>query len=140
MVSEAPSDARRGEISYLVRAVLAGAALYFAQGLSAGDRGPVDWIVIGLLFLALCWNLVKLGRRLHAQGGARDLWHLQRTLLFWIVGLMNTVLRATPAPLEGAGSWKQWVGWLLLIAAAFDTLSIGRKERAYLLRGGEPAR
>ena len=38
---------------YSVRACLAGGVLYYALSLSAGDRGPVDWVVITLVVAAV---------------------------------------------------------------------------------------
>jgi hypothetical protein len=112
--------------SHLVLAFLAGGALYFAFSLSRGDRGVVDWVVLGLFGLAVLWNLFRLGQRLHRHGGGRDLWHMQRTLLFWILGLLNTLF-ARP---EDVGSWKYWLGWGLLVVAAVDSFFVYRKERA----------
>jgi len=118
--------------SHLALAVLAAASLYFAWQLSSPDqsqgppRGPIDWVVIGLLGLAVGWNLVQLGRRLHRLGGGKAVWHLQRTLLFWIIGLLNT---AGVRP-QDVGSWKHWTGWALLAVAAMDTAALLRKELA----------
>jgi hypothetical protein len=114
--------------SYVVNGALASAVLYFALSLSAAGRGPVDYAVIGLVCLAILWNIVQLGRRLHQGGGARAVWHLQRTLLFWIVGLLNTVF-VRP---DQAGGWRTWVGAALLVFAVADTIALFRKERRSL--------
>jgi hypothetical protein len=114
--------------SYLANAAMASAVLYFAQDLSRGDRGAVDWTVLGLVTLAILWNLVRLGQRLHRGGGDKSLWHLLRTLLFWIVGLFNTALIRP----EEVGSWKNIVGWVLLAVAVVDTIALARKEQAAL--------
>ena len=112
--------------SYVVLAALASGALFYALRLSRFDRGAVDWAVIGLIIAAILWNLVQLGRRLYRTGGGRDVWHLQRTLLFWIVGLLNTAfLRA-----EDFGTWKNWVGWGVLLIAAADSVALFLKERS----------
>jgi hypothetical protein len=112
--------------SYVVLSALAGGVLFYALRLSRFDRGPVDWAVIGLIIAAILWNLIQLGRRLHRSGGGKAVWHLQRTVLFWIIGLLNTVfLRA-----EDLGSWKNWVGWAVLLIAAGDTVALFLKERA----------
>lgn len=50
-------------------------------------------------------------------GKAAATWFYIRTLGFWIVGLMNTVL-ARP---EDIGSVKYWIGWVLLAIAVLDT-------------------
>lgn len=47
-------------------------------------------------------------------------WQIQRTLLFWIVGLFNTLL---VRPMD-VGTWKNWLGWLLLALALLDTISL----------------
>jgi len=118
--------------SYLVNGVLACVVLYYASSLSSSDRGAIDWTVMGLVALAILWNLFRLGQRLYRAGGGKDLWHLQRTLLFWIIGLLNTLF-ARP---EDVDSWKYYVGWAFLAIAAADAVALFRKERASL---GPPA-
>ena len=110
--------------SYLALAVLASGALAFALPLSAGDRGTIDYVVLSAIGAAILWNLVQLGRRLHAAGGAKSVWHLTRTLLFWIVGLLNTALLRP----EHVDTFRPWVGGLFLLVAAADTLALGVRE------------
>jgi len=43
-------------------------------------------------------------------------WTIIRTLLFLVVGLMNTVFIKT----EDIGSWKNYVGYALLVFALID--------------------
>lgn len=117
--------------SYVVRGILAAGVLYYALRLSAGDRGLVDGIVLGVISLAIAWNVLMLSRRLRSAGGGRDVWHVQRTVLFWILGAMNAVF---PRP-EDVGSWKYWIGWVVLVVALIDSVLLYRKERA-LLHGG----
>ncbi|MCA9726291.1 MAG: hypothetical protein KC729_01315, partial [Candidatus Eisenbacteria bacterium] len=88
-------------------------------------RGVVDYVVLSLLVLAILWNVIQLTRRVHAVGGGRSVWHVQRTVLFWIVGLMNSVLIRP----ELAGSWRNYVGWGMLALAVFDTVLLFRSER-----------
>jgi hypothetical protein len=114
--------------SALARALLAAGVLAYAVHLSASDRGVVDWVVIGLAATVVLWNVVQLGRLLHARGGGRALWHGQRTLLFWILGLGNTVWVAP----EDAGTWRVWVGGVLLVIAVADTAVLIRRERTFL--------
>lgn len=111
---------------YSTYSVLAAAALYFAWNLSRSGRGTIDWIVLGLVSAALLYNLAALGRRLYKACGAKALWHLQRTLLFWIVGLFNTLLLRP----EDSGSWKNIVGWLFIALAAADSIALHLKERS----------
>lgn len=111
-------------VSYAARAALAGATLYYAQDLSRGDRHAVDWVVLALVAAAIAWNLVQLGRLLLRAGGGRALWHLQRTVLFWILGLRNT---AWVRP-EDVGTWTHVVGYALLGIAALDTVALAVKE------------
>jgi len=111
--------------SYLVLALLACAILYWALYLSASDRGIVDWIVIAAVIAAIVWNLIRLGRRLHAVGGARAVWHEMRTVVFWILGLTSTVWARPGA----RGSWTWWVGMALLVLALADSIVLYRKER-----------
>jgi len=118
--------------SYVVLAILASVAAFYAWRLSASGRGTVDYVVLALIAAAVLWNLVQLGRRLYRFGGRKALWHLQRTLLFWIIGLFNTVLAAPGEP----RSWKFWLGCALLAAAALDTVALWHKERASQAESG----
>jgi len=45
-------------------------------------------------------------------------WTITRTLTLVIVGLMNTVLIKP----EDIGTWKNYVGYVFLIVAVFDTI------------------
>lgn len=47
-------------------------------------------------------------------------WQILRTFLFIIIGTMNTVLIRP----EDVGSWKNYIGYALLIIALFDIVSI----------------
>lgn len=114
--------------SYLALALLAGGALPWVLHLSAGDRGLVDWAVIAFAVGALLYNLVRLSQRLHAVGGMRAAWHVQRTALFWLIGLLNTVY-ARP---EDADTWRRPLGWVLLAVAALDTVALAVRERTVL--------
>lgn len=114
--------------SHVLNAGMAGAFLYYACRLSQGDRGLLDWIVIAAITGALLYNLARLGFRLYGAGGRKAVWHLQRTLLFWIIGLFNTLL-ALPADI---GGWKNVLGWLLIGLALADSVALYRKERAAL--------
>ena len=112
--------------SYLVNALLACGVMYWVLDLSRSGRGAIDWTVISLVTLAILWNLFQLGRRLHQSGGGKAVWHLTRTLMFWIIGLFNTTLIRP----EEVGTWKNYLGWALLVVAAFDTVALYRKERS----------
>jgi hypothetical protein len=111
--------------SYGINGVLASCVLFFVAW-NRDAWSPASWILIGLLALAVLWNLFQLGRRLHSRGGGKDLWHLQRTLLFWVIGILNTAL-IRPAEV---GSWKNLLGWAVLLLASVDTLVLIRKELA----------
>ena len=127
-------SARKPPSSYMVLALLAGCVLYFVLSLSAGDRGVVDYIVIGLVCAAVLWNLIQLCRRLYAGAGSGAVWHVLRTVGFWLIGLFNTVL-ARP---ENIGTWKNYVGWAILALAVMDSILLIRKERV-VLRASRPA-
>jgi hypothetical protein len=117
--------------SYSIRGLLAAAVLYFALDLSAGDRGLVDYVVIGLIVAAILWNVLQLSRKMYALGGQSAAWHVLRTTLFWIIGLGYTVW-VRP---EDAGTWRNWMGYAVLILAVADTIALYSKERP----GSEPA-
>ena len=71
-----------------------------------------------------------------AGHGPRCQWHwrVQRTLLFWIVGLFNTVFIRP----EDAGRWKHWVGWGFVALAMGDSALLARTAvcRSRVVRGG----
>ena len=46
----------------------------------------------------------------------KKIWTIIRTLLFIVIGLMNTVLIRP----DDVGSWKNYLGYLFLIIAAID--------------------
>ena len=116
--------------SHVVNGALATAVLYWVLSLSSSGRTAIDWVVIGLVVLAISWHVLRLGQRLYRCDGGKDLWHLQRTTLFWVIGLLNT---AWIRP-DDVGSWKNIVGWCLVVLAAVDTVALYRKERASLPR------
>lgn len=119
---------------YSTRALLASAVLYFALDLSRGDRGTIDYVVVALIVAAIAWNVGNLGRRMYAAGGGKGLWAVQRTVLFWIIGLMNTVwLRP-----EDVGTWKNWGGWFILALAVVDTVALWRSERRVISGANQP--
>jgi hypothetical protein len=111
--------------SYVVNGALASGVLYWVLRLSSSGRSAVDWVVIGLVVLAVSWNLVRLGQRLYRAGGCKALWHLQRVALFWMIGLLNTAWIGG----DDIGSWKNVVGWCFVSVATLDTATLYRKER-----------
>ena len=117
--------------SHALNAVLAGGVLYYALHLSRGDRGMVDFVVIGLVCAAIAWNVVRLGLRLNQAGGGKALWHLGRTLLFWAIAIVAFV-RAGP---EAVAWLVPLEGWLFAAIAAADTVALYLRERA---EGTEP--
>jgi len=50
-------------------------------------------------------------------------WHIIRTAIFYLIGLMNTIF-INP---ENIGSWENYLGYLILILAVVDTIVIIRK-------------
>lgn len=125
--------------SHLVNGALASAVLCWIVELSRSGRTVVDWIVLGIVASAILYSLVQLGRRLHRVGGKGAVWHLVRTLVFWVLGLLNTVL-ARPGDV---GSWKYALGWVLVVVASLDSVDVYRREQAGTSRdrargGGTP--
>jgi hypothetical protein len=114
--------------SNVILALLATGVLYFVLDLSASDRGVVDYVVIAIVICGILWNLILLGRRMYEYGGGKALWHVQRTVLFWIIGLGNTVWGRP----EYVGTWRNWLGWLVLVAAICDSIALFRRERSIL--------
>lgn len=56
----------------------------------------------------------------HARSPTWLFWEIQRTLLFWIIGLLNTALIRP----EQIGSWRSWVGWTFIALASLDTIRL----------------
>jgi len=50
-------------------------------------------------------------------------WYIIRTVLFYFIGLMNTIFIKP----ENIGSWENYLGYLILILAVVDTIVIIRK-------------
>ncbi|MEZ5319078.1 MAG: hypothetical protein R2752_16880 [Vicinamibacterales bacterium] len=125
-IEERTTTMKKNADSFVVNGLLAGAVLYWVIDLSGTEPGRtfIDYAVIGLVASAVLWNIVNLGLRLHRIGGGREVWHLQRTLLFVAIGLMNTVF-ARP---EQTGTWRFWVGGAMLVLAAADVVALYRVE------------
>ena len=65
----------------------------------------------------------------------REIWHVQRTLLFWVVGLLNTAFLKP----DDVGTWKHWIGWLLIVLAVLDSVALvwrWRRRRSAVECGG----
>jgi len=61
---------------------------------------------------------------MYRAGGGKALWWVQRTVLFWLLGLMNTLWRSPEHP----GGWRAGVGWALIAFAVIDTILLLRAE------------
>ena len=116
---------KKHRTSYVVNGCLAAAVLYFALHLSSSGRTAVDFVVIALVLGAIGWNVFKLSQRLYRSHGNKEVWHVLRTVLFWIIGLGNTVF----VKAGDAGTWRHWLGWVMLGLAAADTIALYFKER-----------
>ena len=103
---------------YTAYVAIACGALYYAQRLSQPGRTVIDWIVMGLIAVAIVWNMVQLNRKLYAAEGRKALWHIQRTACFWLVGLLNTLMLKP----EDLNTWKHGLGWLFILAAIADSI------------------
>ena len=112
--------------SYLANGALAGCVLCFALNLSSSERSLIDWTILALAGLAVAWNLFRLGKRLYQAGGGRNIWHLLRTLLLWVVGLRSTLW----LPNKGLGSWESLSGWAILVLAVAESIALHRREQA----------
>jgi hypothetical protein len=110
----------------VVNACMASVVLYYVLDLSSSGRTWIDYAVITLVVGAILWNVVQLSIKLRGQCGTAAVWHVQRTVLFWLIGLFNTALIRP----EDVGSWKHWLGWALIVLAAVDTIALFRRERA----------
>lgn len=121
--------------SYCVRGLLAAGVLYWVLDLSAANRTWVDYVVIALVVAAIGFNVVQLSRKMRAHGGRRAVWQVQRTTLFWIIGTMNTIWIRP----EEVGSWKNYLGYLILVIAIVDTAVLYRRESSIGHRDAGPA-
>ena len=81
-----------------------------------------------MVALAVLWNIVQLSLRLYRYGGGRAAWRVQRTVLFWVGGVLNTALLRP----ENVGGWRNWLGWTILVLAAIDTIALYFLERQIL--------
>ena len=45
-------------------------------------------------------------------------WAIPRTILFWVIGIMNTILIRP----EDTGTWKNYLGYGILLLAVIDTI------------------
>lgn len=54
----------------------------------------------------------------------KNSWTILRTLTFYIVGLFNTLLIKS----EDVGTWKNYLGYLLLLIALTDTILLVNKK------------
>ena len=124
------SEEKKRPTFFVVNACLASVVLCYVLDLSSPGRTLVDFVVIGLVLAAICWNLFQVSRRLYPEHGAKGVWHVQRTVLFWIIGLLNTVFLRP----EDVGTWKNWIGWVVLGLAVFDTVALFLKERGITKR------
>jgi hypothetical protein len=120
--------------SYVVAAVLASMVLYWVLDLSSSGRTIVDYAVIGLVGLAILWNLANLARRLYRLRGARALWTLHATVGLWLVGIFNTFLLRP----ELVGTWRNWAGWISAAIAALGTLALFFQEKGTRPRNRGP--
>ena len=50
-------------------------------------------------------------------------WYIIRTVLFYLIGLMNTIFIKP----ENIGSWENYLGYAILVIAVIDTIVIVRK-------------
>jgi len=110
---------------YALNGLLAAGAFAFSLNLVEHDPGALEWTIVGLFFAAVAWNVARLGERLYFADGAQSLWTLARTVLFWLIGLGNT-LWARP---EDVGGWRSWLGAGMLVIAALDSVALLRRER-----------
>lgn len=123
-------------VSYVVNACLASAVLYFVVDLSRGGRSWRAYVVIGVLLAAIAWNVVQVSRTLTAAEGGAAAWRPSRTVGLWLVALFNTAMIRP----EDVGSWRSWVGWLVVVLAVADTVALFLRERAASKRVDAPAR
>ncbi len=56
----------------------------------------------------------------------KNIWTIFRILTFYIVGMFNTVLIKQ----EDVGTWKNYLGFLLLLIALIDTIVFIKKNKS----------
>jgi hypothetical protein len=116
---------KTGPASHLTYALIGLAVLYYALRLSAGDRGVVDYVVVGIVAATIACNAFQLARRMHAAAGTPGLLHALRVVALWALGLLYTVWGQP----EYDGTWRQWLGWAFIAGAVVESVRLHWKAR-----------
>jgi len=116
--------------SLVVNGALASCVLFFVLDLSRSGRGPIDWLVIGAVLLAILWNVVRLGQRLYPYAGGRALAIDLATAALGVAGVLTMAFSRS-----GPGApWGTPASWALLTAALAGGVLLFSMERAAIRR------
>ncbi|MAW62104.1 MAG: hypothetical protein CMJ94_14910 [Planctomycetes bacterium] len=122
--------------SYLLRALVSGAALVGVLLLADGQPGWLDALLVAAIVGVLTFELRELAQRLSAAEGERDELSLPRLVLIWAAALVLTVW-LEPAQQD---TWRQPLGIVFLVLAILATLRLFLRELAAMRALGEDGR
>jgi hypothetical protein len=114
--------------SYTLRSLVCGIALVYVIRLAGSALDVMDTAALALVIALLVYQLIGLAQRLRQVAAGLGRWSIPRNLLFWTVGLMNT-LWLDPELRHG---FRPWVGTAFLVFAALEVVVLYRLERAWL--------
>ena len=114
--------------SYTLRSLVCGVALVHVIRLGGATLDVLDTAALAFVIALLVYQLIGLTQRLSLAEAGLGHWSIPRNLLFWTVGLMNT-LWLTP---ELRHSFRPWMGTAFLVFAALEVVVLYRLERTWL--------
>jgi hypothetical protein len=114
--------------SYILRSLVCGVALVYVIRLGGSTLDVLDTAALAFVVALLVYQLIGLAQRLRQAEAGLSRWSIPRNLLFWTVGLMNT-LWLDP---ELRHSFRPWAGTAFLVFAVSEVVVLYRLERAWL--------
>ena len=114
--------------SYTLRSLVCGVALVYIIRLGGSTLDVLDTAALAIVIALLVYQLIGLGQRMRQAEAGLGHWSIPRNLLFWTVGLLNT-LWLEP---ELRHSFRPWAGTAFLVIAAIEMVVLYRLERAWM--------